>query len=105
MAHLNVTASYKIPPNVGPENYKGLNVCYTHLWFLPTNAPNAKTDVQSPETSPYVSIVSGKPALIADLCASENPPTTEAPSPNPCIVIPTMMETRLFLIGRYLKGP
>ena len=43
--------------------------------------------------------------MIADLWASEKPPTTEAPRPNPCMVIPMMMVTRDFLNGKYLKGP
>lgn len=50
-------------------------------------------------------MVSGKPALMADLWASEKPPTTEAPRPNPWTDMPTIMEPRLFLKGRYLNGP
>lgn len=42
---------------------------------------------------------------MADLWASENPPTTEAPRPNPWMVIPMMMVARDFLNGKYLKGP
>ena len=42
---------------------------------------------------------------MADLWASENPPTTEAPRPNPWMVIPMMMVTKVFLNGKYLKGP
>ena len=42
---------------------------------------------------------------MADLWASENPPTTEAPRPNPWMVIPMMMVTKVFLKGKYLKGP
>ena len=71
----------------------------------PTKAPKAKTEVQRPDTSPYVSIVSGNPALMADLWASEKPPTTEAPRPNPWMDMPTIIEPRLFLKGRYLNGP
>ena len=42
---------------------------------------------------------------MADLCASEKPPTTEAPRPKPWIDMPTTMEPRVFLKGRYLNGP
>ena len=52
-----------------------------------------------------MSIVSGKPALMADLWASEKPPTTEAPSPKPWMDMPTMIAPRDFLKGRYAKGP
>ena len=49
----------------------------------PIKAPNAKVEVHNPDTSPYVSIVSGKPLAMADLCASANPATTSAPRPRP----------------------
>ena len=60
------TVSKRIPATVGP-----------------TKAPNAKTDVHNPEMRPYVSMVSGKPAFKACLCASAKPDTTWAPKPKP----------------------